>query len=204
MAPTMYSYIVYENPTSFVRLEVPPWVDPKRPQTLHAHPAPLLLDQMVEALKGLRVREHRSGPFLWLLGPADEEPVFQEAEIQSLAPHLVAGLELAVSQEVVTFYSSHPVNATKREVTSGGMFVKNGYLHIIVSNHRTIYEIPPAGMIYDRRYPLFSLTPLYVDLLYETEEVVIPKKKSFWATVLGDERSGEIILDLSRLSTIKI
>ncbi len=103
-------------------------------------------------------------------------------EIELLAPRLLEGLGLAVPQELVTFYISQPVNATKREVTSGGMYVRDGHLHVIISNHRTSYEIPPAGLIYDRRYPLFSLAPLDVDLLYETEETVLPKREK----VLGD------------------
>lgn len=204
MAPPLYSYLVYENPTSFVRLEVSPWVDQDLPQTLNTHPATLSRRQMEEALRGLRVREHRSGPIRWFRGLADQEPALSEEEIELLAPRLLEGLELAVPQELVTFYISHPVNATKREVTSGGVYVKDGHLHIIVSNHRTNYEIPPAGMIYDRRYPLFSLAPLDVDLLYESEDAVLPKKEGFWDAILGDEHSGEIVLELSRLSMMKM
>ena len=204
IAPPLYSYLVYENPTSFVRLEVSPWVDPDLPQTWNTHPATLSHRQMIEALKGLRVREHRSGLIRWFLGPADQEPAFREEEIDLLAPRLLEGLELAVPQELVTFYVSHPVNATKREVTSGGVYVQDGHLHVIMSNHRTNYEVPPAGLIYDRRYPLFSLAPLGVDLLYEAEDAVLPKEHRFWDAILGDERSSEIVLDLSRLSMMKM
>ena len=204
VAPPFYSYLVYENPTSFVRLEVSPWVDPDVPQTLNEHPATMSRRQMIEALSGLRVREYRSGPIRWIRGLADPEPAFNKGEIELLVPRLLEGLGLAVPQELVTFYLSQPVNATKREVTSGGMYVRDGYLHVIISNHRTSYEIPPAGLIYDRRYPLFSLAPLDVDLLYETEETVLPKKKNFWDAIFGDEHSGEIVLDLSRLSMMKM
>lgn len=204
VAPPFYSYLVYENPTSFVRLEVSPWVDRDVPQTWNEHPATMSRRQMIEALSGLRVREYRSGPIRWFRGLADPEPAFLKEEIALLAPRIRDGLGLAVPQELVTFYISHPVNATKREVTSGGMFVRDGHLHVIISNHRTTYEIPPAGLIYDRRYPLFSLAPLDVDLLYETEETVMPKEKKFWETIFGDEHSGEIVLDLSRLSMMKM
>ncbi|HBP89167.1 MAG TPA: hypothetical protein PKK23_03335 [Nitrospirales bacterium] len=204
VAPPFYSYLVYENPTSFVRLEVSPWVDPDLPQTWNEHPASISNQQMVEALSGLRVREYRSGPIRWFRGLADPKPAFFKAEIELLAPRLLEGLGLAVPQELVTFYISHPVNATKREVTSGGMYVKGGNLHVIISNHRTNYEIPPAGLIYDRRYPLFSIAPLDVDLLYETEEMVLPKEERFWEAFLGDEHSGKIVLDLSRLSMMQM
>jgi len=201
-SPPYYSYLIYENPTSFVRLEVASWADTDLPQTWNAHPVTLSRRQMYEALRGLRVREHRSVPILWVRGMAEIEPLFREEEIELLVPKLLEGLELAVPQELVTFYVSHPVNATKREVTSGGLYVTEGQLHIILSNYRFMYEIPSAGLIYDRRYPLFSLSPSVVDILYtaDEEELVLSKKESFFENILGDERNGEIVLNLSRLS----
>ena len=134
------------------------------------------------------------------------EPVFRSNEIALLIPRLMEGLELAVPQELVTFYVSHPINATKREVTSGGLYVTEGQLHIILSNYRVMYGIPPAGLIYDRRFPLFSLRPLGVDVLYQDEEkeLVRAKEEGLLDIIIGDERSGEIVLDLSALSLLKM
>jgi hypothetical protein len=69
-----------------------------------------------------------------------------------------------------------------------------------------MYEVPPAGLIYDRRYPLFSLSPSAVDILYKAdeEELVFSKEESLFEEILGDERNGEIVLDLSRLSMMKM
>ena len=201
-SPPFYSYLVYENPTSFVRLEIAPWADNDLPQTWNAHPVTLSRRQMHEALRGLRVREHRAAPVIWVSGMAEMEPLFREEEIELLLPKLLEGLELAVPQELVTFYVSHPINATKREVTSGGLYVTEGQLHFILSNCRVMYEVPPAGLIYDRRYPLFSLSPSAVDILYtaDEQELVFAKEESLFEEILGDERNGEIVLDLSRLS----
>jgi len=205
-SPPYYSYLVYENPTSFVRLEISSWADTDLPETWNAHPVTLSRRQMYQALRGLRVREHRSAPIIWIREMAEMEPLFREEEIELLLPKLLEGLELAVPQELVVFYVSHPVNATKREVTSGGVYVTEGQLHIILSNYRFMYEIPPAGLIYDRRYPLFSLSPSVVDILYiaDEEEVVLSKEGSLFENILGDERNGEIVLDLSRLSMMKM
>jgi len=204
-SPPYYSYLVYENPTSFVRLEVSSWADTDLPQTWNAHPVTLSRRQMREALRGLRVREHRAASIIWVSGMAEMEPLFREEEIELLLPSLLEGLELAVPQELVTFYVSHPINATKREVTSGGLYVTEGQLHIILSNYRVMYEVPPAGLIYDRRYPLFSLSPSAVDILYKAdEEVVFSKEESLFEEILGDERNGEIVLDLSRLAMMKM
>jgi len=204
-SPPFYSYLVYENPTSFVRLEIAPWADNDLPQTWNAHPVTLSRRQMHEALRGLRVREHRAAPVIWVSGMAEMEPLFREEEIELLLPKLLEGLELAVPQELVTFYVSHPMNATKREVTSGGLYVTEGQLHFILSNCRVMYEVPPAGLIYDRRYPLFSLSPSAVDILYtaDEQELVFAKEESLFEEILGDERNGEIVLDLSRLSMMR-
>ena len=205
-SPPFYSYLVYENPTSFVRLEIAPWADNDLPQTWNAHPVTLSRRQMHEALRGLRVREHRAAPIIWVSGMAEMEPLFREEEIELLLPKLLEGLELAVPQELVTFYVSHPMNATKREVTSGGLYVTEGQLHFILSNCRVMYEVPPAGLIYDRRYPLFSLSPSAVDIFYKAsdDKLVFAKEESLFEDILGDERNGEIVLDLSRLSMIKM
>lgn len=205
-SPRFYSYLVYENPTTFVRLELTPWADSDRPQTWNAHPATLSRRQIYKALEGLRVREHRAAPIRWVRGMAEMEPAFRKEEMEVLIPRLLEGLELAVPQELVTFYVSHPVNATKREVTSGGLYVTEGRLHIILSNYRTIYGIPPAGLIYDRRFPLFSLAPSGVDILYEAEdeELVHAEEEGLFDAIFGDARNGEIVLDLSRLSMMKM
>lgn len=205
-SPPFYSYLVYENPTAFVRLEFSPWADSDRPQTWNAHPVTLSRGQIHKALEGLRVREHRAAPIRWVRGMAEREPAFRKEEMEVLIPRLLEGLELAVPQEIVTFYVSHPMNATKREVTSGGLYVTEGRLHIILSNYRTVYGIPPAGLIYDRRFPLFSLGPLGVDILYEAgeEELVYAEEEGLFDAMFGDARNGEIVLDLSRLSMMKM
>ena len=203
--PSFYSYVVYENPTSFVRLEFSPWAESDVPETWNAHPVTLSFQQLTKALRGLHVQEHRAPLVRWISGQAELEPAFREAEIEMLAPRLIEGLELAVPQEVVTFYVSHPVNATKREVTSGGLYVTEGQLHIILSNYRAIYGIPPAGLIYDRRYPLFSLVPSTVDVVYQADdELILPREEGFLEGVVGDERSQEIVLDLAHLSLMKM
>ena len=205
-SPSFYSYLVYENPTAFVRLEFSPWADTDQPHTWNAHPASLSHGQMQKALEGLRVREHRSALFRWMSGTGEMEPAFRPEEVELLIPRLLEGLELAVPQELVTFYVSHPLNATKREVTSGGLYVTDGQLHVMLSNYRAVYGIPPAGLIYDRRFPLFSLGPLGVDILYEAEEeeLVRANEEGLYEAIFGDERSGEIVLELSRLSMIKM
>ena len=206
-SPPLHSYVVYENPTAFVHLELAPWADSDLPETWNAHPATLSFRQIHKALEGLRVREHRSAPIRWVRGMAKMEPAFHAEEIELLMAPIMEGLELSTAQELVTFYLSHPLNATKREVTSGGLYVTEGQFHIILSNYRAIYEIPPAGLIYDRRFPLFSLEPMSVDILYDPgneKGMVLAEREGLVDAIFGDERNGEIVLDLSGLSMMQM
>ena len=205
-SPPFHSYVVYENPTAFVRLEISPWADIDFPQTWNAHPSKLSHRQIHKALEGLRVREHRAAPIRWVRGTATMEPAFHSEEIELLIAPIMEGLELAGPQELVTFYVSHPLNATKREVTSGGLYLTEGQLHIILSNYRAIFEIPPAGLIYDKRFPLFSLGPLGVDILHEVvgKELVLAEHEGLFDAIFGDERNGEIVLALSGLAMMQM
>ena len=76
-SPPLFSYVVYENPTSFVRLEVSSWADNDLPETWNTHPVTLSRRQMYEAL----ARPSGAGvsivvPNRWVRGMAEMEPLF--------------------------------------------------------------------------------------------------------------------------------
>ena len=202
--PSIYSHSIYEDPTSFVRLEFSPTASIDHPETLHSHPAELTLDQLQQILSGLRVREHRSSVLLWFMDTAELRPAFGEKEIAFLSQHLGKALQQAVSEEVVTFYISTPVNSVKREVTSGALFVKDQEFHFMLSNHRTVYGIPPFGLVYDRQHPSYALAPRNFDLLFDPPNHSIPSTVSFLEKIVGETHDGEIILDLSHFSSLRL
>jgi len=203
-APQLYSRVVYEDPASFVRLEFSPTAQSDEPETLHAHPADLTEEQLTQVFKGLLVRETRSVFLLLFMDQAPILPAFTEKEVLFLTKHVGKALRQVVPEEVVTFYLSRPLNATTREVTSGSVFVQKQQLHFILSNYRTVYSIPPFGMIYDRRHPSYSLAPRTLDVLFEPSDYTIPNRVSFFESLVGEAHEEEIILDLSRFSTLRM
>ena len=196
--PHSLSRTIYEDPTNFVRVEIDPAVFPELPHTLHSHPAKLTADQMTRILRGFKIREHRVRFHILIAGEAEKEPVFREAEIKLLAPRLAEALARAEATERVTFYLSLPKTSIKREITTGGLYVREGHLHFILGNHRFNYGIPAYGMVYDRRYPMRPIAAKGFDLFFEPEEVVISKKYNFWDQVMGRVKD-EMVIDLQRL-----
>ncbi len=198
--PLVPSRIVYEDPTTFVRVEADPRVLPERPETSHTHPATVSGDDMAVILKGIHVRDHRLGVHIWVSGEAELEPAFTGEEIELLASKLSDALSKATPQERVTYYLSYPQTSMKRQITSGGLYVQHRELHFTLSNHRDIYGIPAYGMVYDRRYPALPIAPKGFDVLFEPETALVPKRFSIWDALWGLEQD-DVVIDLTKLQS---
>jgi len=69
------------------------------------------------------------------------QPLFSPGEIRQMMPSLQKALRAARPTEWAVFYSALP-GGMGQEVTSGGVFVKGGLLHVMVANH---HERIPSG-----------------------------------------------------------
>ena len=179
-APQLFSYIIYEDPTSFVRLDSSPLAQVDQLETLFSHPVSLTEDQLKRIFEGLLVQEHRSSVVLWFMDEAEVTPAFTAKEIAFLVEHVGSALRQAVSEEVIKFYMSTPLNSTNREITSGAIFVREQLFHVMLSNYRMMYSIPPYGIVYDRRHPDYSIAPRTVDLLFSPSDYTVPNTVSFF------------------------
>jgi hypothetical protein len=193
--PYVPSRVVYEDPVNFVRLEDDPTVFVELPHTLHDHPASISPELMKRILAGFLVREHRVALHVHFAGEAAKERVFREEEIALLAPRLSEALAGAQPTERVTYYLSQPQSSIKREITTGGLYVRGGLLHFILGNHRVIYGIPAYGMVYDRRYPARPTAAKSFDLFFEPEGAVVRKEYDFWDQLMGRVKD-EMVIDL--------
>jgi hypothetical protein len=200
--PHVPARVVYEDPVNFVRLETDPNVNNEDPSTGHSHPIAISPEVMAAILKGLRVQEHRIKLQRMISGEAPREPAFRDEEIALLAPRLAEALERAQPHERVTYYLSRPQTSIKREITTGGLYVRGDLLHFILGNHRIPYGIPAYGMVYDRRYPTKPTAAKGFDLYFEPEAAVIKRKLQFWNRWLGREKD-EIVIDLRKLPSVR-
>lgn len=196
--PQVPSRVIYEDPVNFVRLEADPFFLPEWPPSANSHPAAIGPDQMARILKGFTVREHRPWLLVKIMGEAPWEPAFRDEEVALLAPRLSEALAQARPSERVTYYVSQPQTSIKREITSGGLYVKENHLHFILGNRRIIYGIPAYGMVYDRRYPTRPTAAKGFDLAFEQAAAVVKQDSSIWDQLLGREKD-EMVINLRKL-----
>lgn len=196
--PPIPSRAVYEDPVNFIRLERDPDSHLQRPTSLHSHPARIKVEEMVHVLEGLQVRDHRFWLYALAMGQADWRPVFTKEEIALLAKHTTMALAKADATERVVYYLSKPQSSIKRDITTGGLYLRGTKLHFVLSNHHTQYGVPSHGLIYDRRYPTKPTTPKWFDLQFDPLGAVVQKQTGFFQFLFGEERDA-LIIDLTKL-----
>ncbi len=98
---------------------------------------------MTQVLSGLRVVPRQSVLAPIVMGKAQESPAFSTMEIQSLVPQLIRALKQARPEELVTFYRRISDSSVGLAITSGGLFVCQTHLYVVLANQRTL---PSAGM----------------------------------------------------------
>ena len=135
-------------------------------ETEHSHPISLTPEQVAAVLGGVRIEE----PIAFVRGDILQRnpvprvhPAFTDDDIAFFAPLLAQALSKATPEEVITFYETRDLSATRREVTSGGLFVQGDELHLILANYRSptnyMADFGVAETQDDRRTPMQSLAP---------------------------------------------
>ena len=189
---------VYEDPVTYVRLEVDDSVLQEWPPSLHAHPTVMRVEEVSRILSGISVKEHRIWLQKWLQGEAPLTPAFRPEELALLSRQIAEALAKARQDERVTFYLSQPQTSVKRVITTGGLYVHGTELHFILGNWQILYGIPTYGMIYDRRYPMRPTAAKGFDLFFEPGEATIAQRQSLWDTLLANT-TDELVIDLTKV-----
>lgn len=188
----------YQDPITAIRL----YVD-DRARSGHQHPADVSSEQMAKVLGGLRVIPRSGFIGSLITGQAQATTAFSSTEIHALAPRLSRALTEAKPDELVTFYRRFSDSGTGLAITSGGMFVQDGYLVVVLANNRTL---PTDGMNQnmvtdfdpvDSPLVPISRTSFRVEFAHPSA-LAAPDKRPSWPYI--DE--GRILaIDLRRLST---
>ncbi|MEX5214400.1 MAG: hypothetical protein NW703_09590 [Nitrospiraceae bacterium] len=143
------SRTLYHDQTTLIRLQV----DDRTPLG-HTHPAQLGEDEITEVLRGIRVIARKGMAWSLVAGAPQANPAFSPGEIRALAQKLSRALAQAKPEELVTFYHRVSDANLGLGITSGGLFVKDTHLYIVLANNRTMpseamnlnwnYEIDPV------------------------------------------------------------
>ena len=110
-----------------------------------AHPMVLSETDWGRLLSGVYIQEQKK---LLSLGTAQPAPslVFDEDERRYLAKHLAEGFRQAKPDEWVVFYLRHPREPGLMEIDSGGLFVEDGHIHLVMANYHQ-----PISMFFIQR-----------------------------------------------------
>ncbi len=193
--------VIYEDKRDSIRLKFD-----QKAGSGHSHPHSLTSDQMAAVLRGVRVMSRDTIVGLGLL---DREggPPFSGPEIALLAPYLSEGLRKASPTDVVTFYLTTGDPRLGTLITSGGIFVRNAHLYMILANFRTPPSSGPfEGMAYEldnRDEPLSPIARYAFTMGFSPPQVRIPNAKAKEQDGYGGylDESKLLVLDLPRLMT---
>ncbi len=170
----------------------------------HTHPRSLSVSQMTSILKGIQIHDRDLVGTAGLLMGSDSVPAFTDQDIASLAPHLIAGLAKASPVDLVSFYLAQRGSNRAPLITSGGVFIRNQHLYLILANART----SPSSIQYETTYEPNSLSnPLLPIARFKFVAGFIPadwrvvtseaKRLDDWDGYLDE--SKVVVLDLDRI-----
>ena len=116
-----------------------------------------------------------SGTILGLFTAPQPKPVFTEAERAELAESLAAAFHGATPRERVFFVIQNPDAPYDTDRTSGSLFFRDDYLHVVLTDHYAFLQADPGGG--EKRDPhdtkgmkLWMVTPAQVATVPEEKE----------------------------------
>jgi len=186
--PSFTSRDVRSEPTWFVRLETFAEAG-KAAAVRYDHPADWA-ESDVHAIVSRLLLQERVGLFDTKPAP---RAVFSPDEAHRLAPALAEAFRQARPVEWVAFYFERPAGE-QPEVTSGGMFLQDGRLHVIVANHREGMKPGPDGTDAVRASPIRSVRGAGGALTFDPQTVVVASQAN-WLGGSSGPSSSELVLD---------
>jgi len=170
----------------------------------HSHPVSITSEQMAAVLKGVRVKSRDVIGGFELLSDKDSAPAFSSREILALAPYLSQAFKKASPKDIATFYLTTQDTGHGSLVTSGGLFVRNGHLYLILANVRT----SPSSIQYENTYeldskdqPLLPIARFKFSVGFIPNEARMPSGKARDSDGYPDylDDSKLVVIDLARL-----
>ena len=171
----------------------------------HSHPHTLTVSQMTSILKGIQVYDRDLVGTAGILMGSDAVPALTDKDVSMLAPQLVAGLAKASPVDLVSFYLAQRGSNRAPLITSGGIFVRNQRLYLILANARTA----PSSVQYETTYETNSLgNPLLPIARFKFVAGFVPAD---WRVVTSDakrlddwdgylDEAKVVVLDLDRIA----
>ncbi|GKS58485.1 hypothetical protein YTPLAS18_20120 [Nitrospira sp.] len=140
---------IYGDGSTSVQL----WQDTRTSQE-HNHPSSLSVDQVKAILTGVRLAPRRDPVAGLIMGNPAGVPVFTSNDVVMLAKPVSMALAAASPKEIVTFWRRVSYGGGSEIYTTGGLFVQDGHVYLIIANHRAGTE---ATLVRDT--PIYPIDP---------------------------------------------
>ncbi|TAJ32344.1 MAG: hypothetical protein EPO64_01270 [Nitrospirae bacterium] len=184
--PSFISRPVHNDPSWLVRLDAYADIG-KGTELRYNHPAEWNEAELREILGRLLLQE-RVG---LLEQKPPPQPAFSPDEIDFLTPRLQEAFRMARPSEWVVFSVARSTGATQ-EVTSGGFFLKDRRLHVLLANHRE--PVSPEEAMAVRENPVSGLKGRGNILTFDPARFVLTTQTS-WLGGYSGAAASEMILD---------
>jgi hypothetical protein len=188
---------LYHDQTTLIRLQVD-----ERAPSVHTHPAQIGADEIAEVLRGIRVIARKGMVWSFVAGAPQANPAFSPGEIQSLSPKLSRALAQAKPEELVTFYHRVSDANLGLGITSGGLFVQDTHLYVVLANNRTM---PSEGMSENRVYeidpvdsPLLPISRSSFRVAFAPATAAVPSDE--WQAWPYVDQGRIVVIDLAQLA----
>jgi hypothetical protein len=190
--PDFSTRSVHSDQTWLVRLDT--YADPgKAAEVRHDHPAEWTEAGLRELASRVLVQE-RVG---LLEKKPPPQPAFSADEVARLAPRLQQAFRMARPTEWIVFCLTRSTG-TMQDVTSGGFFLQDRHLHVIVANHREPVSSGQDGAEAVRANPLRALKRTGRTLTFDPPTYALASPESWMGGYAGAPAS-ELILDQTAL-----
>lgn len=185
--PQFFTVTIYDSPSQSVRLQT---MSVLEDGIGYSHPVSISEEQMTTVLQGLYVEVDTSAisvPFFKGSKKGTLRRAFSDREIEFFVPLFIKGLQQATPEEIVTFFETAEISDVHEATTSGGVFVRNNALHIILSNYgvkTAIWQDNDEYQASHRLAPLESIEPEPGRLIFKPVQFMAPIQSKGWVASL--------------------
>ncbi|MCI1278773.1 MAG: vacuolar protein sorting family 37 protein [Nitrospira sp.] len=126
-----------------IGIENDPSVHRASPPTLNEHPGHLTPEEIQALLGAVRVSGWSGTVVGWFDQPRPI-PLFDEADLQTIARPIADAVQQASPTERIVFSLSNPQSAYG-DATTGALFLRHALLHLVVTDHKAFPRADTAG-----------------------------------------------------------
>lgn len=136
--------VVYDKDDVRIGIEPDPTIARSKQPVVNAHPAQIGREEIKTLLGVVRVSGW-SGTIAGIFETPRPVPLLTDAQLENHSGHLSDALAQAGPQERVVFSFPKPDVHYSEDRTAGALFLRDRYLHLVVTDHSSVIQADTAG-----------------------------------------------------------